>query len=200
MNRITPFCIFALVFSAALVSADDDLEVLWEEPYDFSHMTGCFWSYGPYYTQDDFTLETYSVLEAVECWALYCLEEPDQHPQPFVVSLRYDHYGMPGQVYRADYSNDVDETYTGDDYMGMYPVYHYRLNLTDGIGVEGGTPFWLEIYSEAENFMWAARSYGNLYHQWNQYDYSAFFRLLGTPEDTAVEPASWGEIKAGFSG
>jgi hypothetical protein len=199
MTRMTTLLLCAVAFSAVPVSADDDLEVLWEEPYDFSHLTEGFWSYGPYYTQDDFTLGTYSVLQAVECWAFYSPEEPDYHPQPFHVNLRYDHYGMPGQIYIASYSYDVEETYTGDDYQGRYPVYHYRLNLIDDIGIEAGTPFWLEIYSVAENFKWGARNQGNLYYMWNQYDSSAFFRLLGTPSGEEVQPASWGEIKAGFS-
>ena len=93
---------------------------------------------------------------------------------------------------------DVEETYTGDNFQGK-PVFHYRLNLSNPMDVEGGTPFWLEIYSQTENFQWGATNYGNLYFNWNEQPYSAFFRLLGTPEDTGVQPASWGEIKAGFS-
>jgi hypothetical protein len=163
-------------------------------------MTGGFSSWGPHYTQDDFTLETDAILYAVECWAYYW-HEPDYHPQPFYVGLRYDHYGMPGGYYRASYCSHPEETFTGDVYMGKYPVYHYRLDLIDefGIGIEAGTPFWLEIYSVAEDFSWGTRHPGNLYYTWQQYDCSAFFRLLGTPLDTGVEPASWGEIKAGYS-
>jgi hypothetical protein len=178
--------------------ADDDLQVLWEEPYDFSYMTGGFSSWGPHYTQDDFTLETDAIISAVECWAYYGVE-PDHHPQPFYVGLRYDHYGMPGGYYAASYSPHPEETYTGDVYMGIYPVYHYLMNLIDDIGVEAGTPFWLEIYSVAEDFSWGTRHPGNLYYTWQQYNCSAFFRLLGTPLDTGVDPASWGEIKAGYS-
>jgi hypothetical protein len=197
MTRAAILLLCALTFSATLGLADDDLQVLWEDPYDFSLMNGAFASYGTFYTQDDFTLETDSVLQAVECWAIY-MGEPD-HPQPFYVGLRYDHYGMPDGYYRASYSYDVEETYTGDDYMGMFPVYHYRLNLIDDIGVDAGTPFWLEIYSVAEHFLWGARDIGNLYFMWSEHPFSAFFRLLGTPLDTGVEAASWGEIKAGFS-
>jgi hypothetical protein len=196
MARITIFLLCALTFSAIPGLADDELEVLWEEPYDFSLLNGGFQSWGPHYTQDDFTLATDAVLQAVECWAFYW--EDSTHPQAFYVSLRYDHYGMPGGYYIASYSYDLEETYTGDDYQGR-PVYHYRLNLMDDIDVEAGTPFWLEIYSEADYFDWGVRNGGNLYYLWNQYDSSAFFRLLGTPEETGVEPASWGEIKAGFS-
>ncbi|MCX7021440.1 MAG: hypothetical protein NTW26_04025 [bacterium] len=71
--------------------------------------------------------------------------------------------------------------------------------MINDIGVEAGTPFWLEIYSVAEHFDWGTRSTGNLYYMWDQCDFSAFFRLLGTPLDTGVQTASWGEIKAGFS-
>ncbi|MCX7021439.1 MAG: hypothetical protein NTW26_04020 [bacterium] len=98
MTRATILLLCALTFSATLGLADDDLQVLWENPYDFSSLAGGFASYGTYNTQDDFTLETDSVLEAVECWAFYYLGDPDPHPQPFYVNLRYDHYGMPGET------------------------------------------------------------------------------------------------------
>jgi len=197
MTRITILLLVVVAFSAVPAPADDDLQVLWEEPYDFSHLSGGFGSWGPHYTQDDFTLATDAVLQAVECWAFYYPDEPDHHPQLFHVGLRYDHYGMPGEYYIASYCPHPIETYTGDDYLGL-PVYHYRLNLVDDIGVDAGTPFWLEIYSVAENFDWGIRNTGNLYYTWTQYDASAFFRLLGTPLDTDVQPASWGEIKATF--
>ncbi|HUT98628.1 MAG TPA: hypothetical protein VM054_06095, partial [bacterium] len=203
MTRMTILLLCALTFSATLgltgavgVSSphrDDDLQVLWEEPYDFSHLSGGFGSWGPHYTQDDFTLATDAVLQAVECWAYYYPDEPDHHPQLFHVGLRYDHYGMPGEYYIASYCPHPKETFTGDVYLDMFPVYHYRLNLVDDIGVEAGTPFWLEIYSVAENFDWGIRNTGNLYYTWTQYDASAFFRLLGTPLDTDVQSASWGE-------
>jgi hypothetical protein len=189
----------ALTFSASLALADDDLQVLWEEPYDFSSLTGGFADYGPYYTQDDFTLATDSLLQAVECWTFYYPDDSDNHPKPFYVRLRYDHYGMPGGYYITSYAYDVEETYTGDVYMGRYPVYHYLLNLEDTLGIDGGTPFWLEIYSQTENFQWGARNTGNLYFMWNEQPYSAFFRLLGTPLDTDVQTATWGEIKATYS-
>ena len=159
-------------------------------------MTAGFACYERFFTHDDFTLETDSALEAVECWAFF--DPSFSEHQPFCVSLRYDHYGMPGGYYRNLYITDVEKTYTGDNFQGK-PVLHYRFNWQDPMGVEGGTPFWLEIYSEADYFNWAARDEGNLYWQWNQFDKAAFFRLLGTPEDSRIQPASWGEIKAGFS-
>ncbi len=195
MTRKITILLCAVVLSAAL--GLDDLEVLWEEPYDFDRMNGGFGIYGQYYTQDDFTLETDAVLEAVECWAYYYFPDDDYHPQPFNVTIRYDHYGMPGGYYFTTRTFDVEETDTGDVYGDGYHVYHYRLNI-DGHHVDGGTPFWLEIRTDAENCKWACKNVGNLYYQWNQWDKAAFFRLLGTPEDTGVEAVSWGEIKATF--
>ncbi|MCX7022888.1 MAG: hypothetical protein NTW26_11585 [bacterium] len=197
MTRTITFLLCALTFSATLGLADDDLEVLWEEPYDLVRMNGGFGIYGEFYTQDDFTLETDAVLEAVECWAYYYFPDDDYHPQPFNVTIRYDHYGMPGGYYITTRTFDVEETDTGDDYH-EYRVWHYRLNI-DPRHVDGGTRFWLEIRTDARNCKWACKDVGNLYFQWNQWDKAAFFHLLGTPEDTRVQPASWGEIKAGFS-
>ena len=198
--KTTILFLCAVAFSAAFGLADDDLEVLWEEPYDLVLMNGAFPGWGPHYTHDDFTLETDAVLEAVECWAIYYFPDDDYHPQPFTVTIRYDHYDMPGSIYKAVRVYDVEETDTGDDYGygDVYRVWHYRLNM-GGCHVDGGTPFWLEIRTDAENFKWACRDVGNLYYQWNQWDKAAFFRLLGTPDDTRVEAASWGEIKATYS-
>ncbi len=208
MTRTITFLLCAVAFSAALgftgaigVSspsrADDDLEVLWDQYYDFGFMNGGFGIYGEYYTQDDFTLETDAELEAVECWAYYYPEEPDYHPQPFNVTVREDHYGMPGGYYFTPRTFDVEETYTGFDYHG-HPLYHYRLNI-EPRDVDGGMTFWLEIRTDAENCNWGCKTTGNLYYQWNQWNKAAFFRLLGTPDDTRVEAASWGEIKAAYS-
>ncbi len=196
MTRMTTLLLCALALSAAISLADDDLQVLWDQYYDFGFMNGGFGIYGEYYTQDDFTLETDAELEAVECWAYYYPEEP-AHPRPFNVNVRYDQYGMPGAYYFRTRTFDLEETYTGFDYHG-YPLYHYRLNI-EPVHIDGGTRFWLEIRTEAENCKWANRSVGNMYYQWYQWDKAAYFRLLGTPEDTGVEAVSWGEIKAGYS-
>jgi hypothetical protein len=194
MTRMTILLLCALTFSVAL--GLDYPQVLWENPYDFSLMTAGFWSYGPYYTHDDFTLDGNSSLEAVECWGFY--SSGSDNPQPFNVALRYDHYGMPGSYYDWTVVTDVEETYTGDKFQGK-PVFHYRLNFPDPMDVEGGMPFWLEIWSYADYFKWGAEDGGLLYYQWNPVERSAFFRLLGTTGEPGVQAASWGEIKAGFS-
>ncbi|MCK4595049.1 hypothetical protein KAU45_11140 [bacterium] len=200
MTRTTILLLCVVALSAVPGLADDELEVLWEDPYDLPIMNSVWASWGPYYTQDDFTLDTRSLLKVIEYWAIYYYPDDDDHPQQFTFSIRYDHYGMPGgwkKVFRPPLRN-IEETDTGDVYLG-YTVWHYRVDLGSGFRLDGGTPWWLEIYSDAENFKWGARSQGNLHHQWNQWDKSAFFRILGTPDDTRVEAASWGEIKAGFS-
>ncbi|OGD74491.1 MAG: hypothetical protein A2Y64_01945 [Candidatus Coatesbacteria bacterium RBG_13_66_14] len=136
----------------------------------------------------------------MEFWAYYYPEEP-AHPRPFDVNVRYDQYGMPGAYYFRTRvgGDDLEETDTGFDYQGKYTLYLYRLNLEEPCHIEGGTPFWLEVRSDAENCNWGSKPTGNLYYQWNQWDCAVYFRLLGTPDETAVQPASWGEIKAGFS-
>jgi hypothetical protein len=195
MTRTTVLLLFVVTLSATPGPADDDPEVLWENPYDFPLMVTGFWCYGPYYTHDDFILETDSELQAVECWAFY--SSMSDNPQPFNVALRYDHYGMPGSYYDNRHVTDVEETYTGDNFQGK-PVFHYRLNWNDPMDVEGGETFWLEIWSYADYFKWGAEDGGLLYYLWNPVDCSAFFRLLGTPDDTGTETMSWGEIKAGY--
>jgi hypothetical protein len=198
MTRITTLILVAVALSAVPVAADDDLQVLWDQCYDFLFMNTGFEIFGEYYTQDDFTLETDAELEVVECWAYYYPDEP-AHPRPFEVNVRYDQYGMPGAYYFRDRigGDDLEETYTGFDYHG-HPLYQYRLNI-EPCYIEAGTPFWLEIRSDAENCRWGAKDPGNLYYLWYPWDKAAYFRLLGTPEDTLVQPASWGEIKAGFT-
>ncbi len=194
MTKMTVLLLCTVTFLVTTGLAEPD--VLWEQPYDFPLMTTGFWCYGPYYTHDDFTLDTDSALEAVECWGFY--SSTSDNPQPFNVALRYDHYGMPGSYYDWTYVTDVEETYTGDNFQGK-PVVHYRLSWSNPMDVEGGMTFWLEIWSYADYFKWGAEDGGLLYYQWNPAERSAFFRLLGTPEDTGVQPMSWGEIKAGFS-
>ena len=204
MLKKTTLLLCVVAFSATLGLADDDLEVLWEEPYaPFPIMSGAFKSWGEYYTQDDFILDTDALIKAIECWAIYTpFDDEDDHPQPFRISIRYDHYGMPGglKLSASLPLQYIDETDTGDVYgygEDAPKVWHYRFDFS-GWRLDGGTPWWLEIRTEAQNFAWGARSVGNLYHQWNEHFYSAFFRLLGHFEETAVQSASWGEIKAGF--
>jgi len=198
MTRITILLLVVVAFSAVPAPADDDPQVLWDQCYDYQFIHGGKGIYGEYYTQDDFTLETDAELEAVECWAFYYPEEP-AHPRLFYVNVRYDQYGMPGAYYfrTTTGGDDLEETYTGFDYHG-HPLYHYLLNI-EPCHIEAGTPFWLEIRTEAENCTWGSKTTGNLYSQWYQWDEAAYFRLLGTPEESNVEPASWGEIKAGYS-
>jgi hypothetical protein len=197
MTRIALLFLFVIALSAVPVAADD-LEVLWDQCYDYLLMFGGWEIYGEYYTQDDFTLETDAEIEVVECWAYYYPEEP-VHPRPFDVNIRYDQYGMPGAYYFKDRvgSDDLEEIDTGFEHGG-HPVYLYRLNI-EPCHIEAGTPFWLEIRSDAENCKWGSKDIGDLYFQWYPVYCSAYFRLLGTPEDTGVQAASWGEIKAGFS-
>jgi len=199
MTRITTLLLLVVAFSVVPVVADDDPQVLWDQCYDYQFIHGGKWIYGEYYTQDDFTLETDAEIEVVEFWAYYYPEEP-AHPRPFEANVRYDQYGMPGAYYfrTTTGGDDLEETYTGFDYMGYLRVYYYRLNIVPQ-HVDGGTPFWLEIRSDAENCRWVMKSGGNLYSQWYQWDEAVYFRLLGTPEETNVQPMSWGEIKAGFS-
>ncbi|MCX7021457.1 MAG: hypothetical protein NTW26_04120 [bacterium] len=197
MTRITILLLLVVAFSAVPVAADDELQVLWDQCYDFAFMNGGWGIYGEYYTQDDFTLEMDAEIEAVEFWAFYSPEEP-AHPRPFDVNVRYDQYGMPGAYYYRTRvgGDDLEETDTGFDYNG-HTLYLYRLNI-EPCHVDGGTQFWLEIRSDAENCKWGSKTTGNLYYQWNQWDVAVYFRLLGTPV-AGVETASWGEIKAGFS-
>ena len=98
MTRITILLLLVVAFSAVPVAADDELQVLWDQCYDFAFMNGGWGIYGEYYTQDDFTLETDADIEVVEFWAFYSPEEP-AHPRPFDVNVRYDQYGMPGAYY-----------------------------------------------------------------------------------------------------
>lgn len=198
MTRITTLLLLVVAFSVVPVVADDDLEVLWDQCFDYLFMNGGWQIYGEYYTQDDFTLETDAEIEVVEFWAYYYPEEP-AHRGSFWANVRYDQYGMPGAYYFRDWvgSDDLEEIDTGYEYCG-HILYLYRLNI-EPCHIEAGTPFWLEIRSYAENCKWGSKTSGNLYFQWYPVYCSAYFRLLGTPEDTRVETASWGEIKAGFS-
>ncbi len=201
MTRITIPLLCALTFSAAFGLADDDLEVLWEYPYDPVLMNRAFSSWGRYYTQDDFILEADSRVVFIEFWGIYSPDD-DYHPQPFWIIFRYDHYGMPGRYFDGARIplQGIVETDTGEDYHGK-TVYHYRIDLSGSpMGIDAGL-WWLDIGAETENFKWGGRGQtgGILYHQYLQYNASAYFRLLGTRDDTRVEAASWGEIKAGFS-
>ncbi|MCX7022386.1 MAG: hypothetical protein NTW26_08975 [bacterium] len=197
MKRIATLLMF-VAFSVVPVAADDDLEVLWDQCFDYLLMMGGFGIYGEHYTQDDFTLETDAEIEVVEFWAHYYPEEPAYHLS-FWANVRYDQYGMPGAYYFRDWvgPDDLEEIDTGFDYNG-HILYLYRLHI-EPCHIEAGTPFWLEIRSDAENCMWGIKGGGNLYYQWYQWHQATYFRLLGTPEDTGVQTASWGEIKAGFS-
>ncbi|OGD74483.1 MAG: hypothetical protein A2Y64_01895 [Candidatus Coatesbacteria bacterium RBG_13_66_14] len=198
MTRITILLLVAVTFTAVPVVADDDLEVLWDQGFDYESMIGGWMIYGEYYTQDDFTLETDAEIEVVEFWAYYYPEEPAYHLS-FWANVRYDQYGMPGAYYFRDWvgPDDLEEIDTGYDHGG-HILYLYRLNI-EPCHIEAGTPFWLEIRSEAENCKWGFETGGILYFQWDPWSQETFFRLLGTPDETSVQPASWGEIKAGFS-
>jgi len=195
---MTTLLLCAVAFSTVPVAADDDLQVLWDQCYDYLFMNGGWGIYGEYYTQDDFILDTDAEVEAVEFWAYYYPEEP-AHPRPFEANVRYDQYGMPGAYYFRTRvgGDDLEETDTGFDYQG-HPLYHYRLNI-EPCHIEAWTPFWLEIRSDAENCRWGSKTIGDLYFQWNPVQCSAYYRLLGTPEEPGVESASWGEIKATYS-
>jgi hypothetical protein len=198
MTRITILLLVVVAFSAVPVAADDDTQVLWDQGLDYESMNGGWMIYGEYYTQDDFTLETDADIEVVEFWAYYYPEEPAYHLS-FWANVRYDQYGMPGAYYFRDWVNPVyvEEIDTGYEYCGCI-LYQYRLNI-EPQHIDGGTPFWLEIRSDAENCKWGFENGVILYFQWDRCSQDTFFRLLGTPDESNVEPASWGVIKAVYS-
>ncbi len=198
MTRITILLLCALTFSAAFGLADDDLEVLWEYPYDPVLMNSAFSSWGRYYTQDEFILETDSKVMFIEFWGIYSPDD-DYHPQPFWIIFLYDHYGMPGGYFDGGCLplGAITETDTGEDYHGN-PVYHYSIDISgEPMSIDAGQ-WWLDISAETENFKWGGRGQtgGILYHNYLQYNASVYFRLLGTPSGAGVEETSWGEIKA----
>src|SRR4030042_1011558 len=119
-------------------------------------------------------------------------------PEPFIVTIRYDWYGKPDGTYWSDRLTDVTDTDTGSDYAN-YDIWQSRILLreSESIHIEAGTPFWLEIYFTGPSFGWTAREWGNVHIDWEEYPWSALFRVLGTP-DAGVEDSSWGEIKATF--
>ena len=96
---------------------------------------------------------------------------------------------------------DVTDIDTGDDLYGV-DVYHTKLllNEEDYIFIEAGETYWLELYwTGFIDCGWLCENVGNARQNGHEYYLSTFFRILGTPSGEGVEPASWGEIKAGFS-
>jgi hypothetical protein len=174
-----------------------DLEVLWANPYDFALLSWILESWGDYRTQDDFILTSSGWVKGFECWFLYA-DSP--HPQPFEVTLRYYDHGHPGDIFWTAHVTDVTDTNTGDDLFG-FDVWHSLLLLDeeDYVFIEAGPPHWLEIYWTGYGGAWCCEEDGNAYSDGREWDLSVFFTVLGTPSGAAVQPASWGEIKAEFS-
>ena len=172
-----------------------DLDVLWENPYEYDWMTYAFFCSGGHHTQDDFTFEESGVIMGFEGWFGYKTE----HPKPFTATIRLDSGGNPGGIlWTADITN-VGDYYTGDSFWDQ-DVYRTLLTIDeeDYVSIGAGTTYWLDLYwTGLHPGYWLCEDIGNLYSLDEHYDFSAFFTILGSPE-SGVEPMSWGEIKATF--
>ena len=179
-----------------------DLEVLWENPYDYELLYTALASHGYYHTMDLFTLENAGVVKGFECWFFYNYD----YPVPFNAAIRHDNNGWPGDGLWTARITDVTNTFTGDEWWGEDDwfedsgVYHTLLLLEeeDYVLIEAGRPFWLKLQS-TDYGAWCCEEGGTAYYNGEIYDLSTFFTILGTPSGGNVESASWGEIKAGFS-
>ncbi|MCX7021441.1 MAG: hypothetical protein NTW26_04030 [bacterium] len=182
--------------SATPAPPPPDLDVLWENPYDYELLVYGLLSNGSDHTQDDFTLEESGVVKGFECWFCY----DGNHPQPFTATMFYDYDGKPsGRKWIADIS-DVTDTDTGDDF-GDLDVYHTKLLLDEGdyVFIEAGATFWLELYWTGFYYgVWLCESGGNAHFNGDEYNLSTFFTILGVRSGEYVEAVSWGEIKATF--
>ncbi len=170
--------------------------VLWANQYDYELLTQALPSNGGNRTQDDFELENSGWIKGFECWFIY----NGNHPQPFELTIRYDHYGRPGGTFWTAYVTDVTDGDTGDDFW-EYDVWHTQLLLDeeDYVYIEAGTPYWLEIFwTGFISGYWCCGDGGNAHWNGVEYPLSVFFTVLGTP-GSGVEESSWGEIKAGFT-
>ncbi len=173
-----------------------DLQVLWENTYDYELIAGSLRSNGGYHTQDDFIFGESGVIMGFDCWFCY----DGNHPKPFTAIIFYDYGGNPsGRRWMADIT-DVTDIDTGDDSYGD-DVYRTELRLDeeDYVFIEAGTTFWLELYwNGLLNGYWLCEMGGNAHCNGDEYNLSTFFTILGVPSGEGVQSASWGEIKASF--
>jgi hypothetical protein len=183
-------------FTATLQDGSD-LEVLWENPYEFELVSWILPSSGMYRAQDDFRLENFAWVKGFECWFLYA-DSP--HPQPFELTMRYDDIGSPGETFWTAYATDVTDTDTGDDLFG-FDVWHTKIILDeeDYIFIDVRSWIWLEMYWTGYDGAWCCEDGGNAYLNGVKRNLSCFFTVLGTPSGEDVEVASWGEIKAEYA-
>jgi len=173
------------------------MQTLWEFTYEFDLLEAGLPCNGGCHTQDDFTFEESGVIMGFDGWFIY----DGNHPQPFTAIIFYDYDGRPsGRKWMADIA-DVTDIDTGDD-AGDFDVYltELRLDEEDYVFIEAGETYWLELFwTGFIECWWLCALGGNAHCNGDEYYLSTFFTILGIPSGEGVEPASWGEIKAGFS-
>ncbi len=188
-------------------------ELIYEQPYvDPEYAVG---DYGSMLLADDVTPSGEWTVDGIRIWGCYL-----SSPQDFEVRVYSDNGGMPtgGDVLQSVTvpSSAVTVTYYEHfEYEGdEFGVYQIDLELPGAIVLDSGETYWLvSVLSGSGIFLqmvnrYADYSYG-LPACWSadggaswmrcaqQFDdqYSAMMELYGTAEQ-AVEPLSWGAIKA----
>ncbi|MCK4593317.1 hypothetical protein KAU45_02360 [bacterium] len=204
-GKIVLFSTLALAFALGSTLAGgisspfidrSNLEILWENPYEYWLVSWIIPSSGPSHAQDDFRLETFAWVKGFECWFLYGKNHP-LPPLPFELTMRYDDLGSPGDTFWTAYVTDVTDTDTGDDLFG-FDIWHILLLLDeeDYIYIDVRSWLWLEIYWTGYSGAWVCEDGGNAHYNGERLSLSCFFTVLGTPSGAGVEESSWGEIKA----
>lgn len=188
-------------------------ELIYEQPYvDPEYAVG---DYGSMLLADDVTPPGEWTIDGICIWGCYLSSAQD-----FEVRVYSDNGGMPtgGDVLQsvAVPSSEVTVTYYDTFYYegDEYGVYQIELELPEDIVLDSGETYWLVAslsgygiflqmvnryaeYSYGLPACWSADGGASWMRCAQQFDdqYSAMMELYGTAEQ-AVEPLSWGAIKA----
>ncbi len=148
------------------------------------------------YIAEDFTLTNRGRIESIEWWGWYY----STIDGTFDLHLHEDQGGFPGTILWEL----LDATATLTLYGGIdFYLHEIILDESDYYILEEGTTYWLSLHHNSDyTFLWSGWSNGfaaassNGDSGWVRHYYDHMFRLSGTDNYSAIEEATWGQLKA----